>query len=290
MKYSILSPGKFPDYELLDSGNGQKLERFGKNVLIRPESQALWKPQLEWSMWKQMAHARFEAEDNQKGKWHTLKKHPNPWRITYKSSSYSLSMELKLTQFKHVGIFPEQCSHWDYIYSACRSKGKEPKVLNLFAYTGASSLAAKAAGADVVHCEALKQLVGWAKHNMEMSKLSDIRWLIEDAMKFAIREVKRAHLYDGIILDPPTFGNGPKGERFSLDHDLKQLVHLVSQLLKPSSFMVFNSYSFKYSALTIKNMFESEMGEISKAELGELAVKSGEQQSLPLGIYYRFNK
>ncbi|MGB0431275.1 MAG: class I SAM-dependent methyltransferase, partial [Bacteroidia bacterium] len=256
MKYQILSPENFTDYELLDCGDGRKLERFGKIKLIRPEPHATWKSQLSFDEWKSVASAQFISEDGQKGKWENYKDAPTTWRMGYKSSELRLSFILKLTSFKHVGLFPEQCVHWDYIHKASRQM-RGAKVLNLFAYTGAASLAAKAAGADVIHLEGLKQLVSWSKQNMELNKLDNIRWLIEDALKFIKREVKRGNKYHGVIMDPPSFGIGPGGERFVLDDNLAQLIKNVGKVLEPKSFLVCNSYSFKFSALSLKNMFEA---------------------------------
>jgi len=288
MKYTLLSPRSFSDYKLLDCGAGQKLEQFGKVKLIRPEPQAVWKPQLSKAEWENIAHARFISSDGQKGKWEQLKDLPSTWNLKYKSPEYSLTMQLKLTGFKHVGIFPEQSVQWDYIYRNSKRLFK-PKVLNLFAYTGGATMAAKAAGADVIHCESLKQIVAWAKTNMELSKLKDVRWLVEDALKFLKREVKRGNYYDGVILDPPSYGIGPSGERFVLEGQLPMLVSLVQQVLKPKCFVVCNSYSFKFSALSLSNLFMAELDKKGQAEMGELTSPYSEEKSLSHGVFFRYS-
>lgn len=286
MKYQILTPDNFSDYQLIDAGNGKKLERFGRLKLIRPEPSAVWKSQLEWEEWQSIAHAQFNSKDGQKGKWEYLKETPTTWNMQYKSSELSLNFQLKLTSFKHVGLFPEQCVHWDYIHRSCKKK-RGGKVLNLFAYTGAASLAAKSGGADVIHLEAMKQIVSWARQNMDMNKLDGIRWLIEDSIKFLKREVKRGNKYSGVILDPPSFGLGPNGERFILDDQLAQLVRLVGQVLEREAFVLCNSYSFKFSALTLANMFSGHLPGKVYAEMGELASPFGKQGLLAHGVYYR---
>lgn len=287
MKYTILSPRSFSDYKLLDCGAGQKLEQFGKVKLIRPEPQAIWKPQLSKEEWENIAHARFVSSDGQKGKWDQLKDLPSTWNLKYKSPEYSLVMQLKLTSFKHIGIFPEQSVQWDYIYRNSK-RAHKPKVLNLFAYTGGSTLAARSAGADVIHCESLKQLVAWAKMNMDLNKLHDVRWLVEDALKFLKREIKRGNYYDGVILDPPSYGVGPAGERFVLEGQLAMLVSLVLQVLKPKCFVVCNSYSFKYSALSLSNLFMADLDKRGEAEIGELTTPFSEEKALSHGVYFRY--
>lgn len=286
MNYKILTPSKFTDYELLDCGDGYKLERFGKVKLIRPEPQANWKPQLHMDEWMSVANARFETTDGTKGKWQHLRETQSTWRMLYKTSDLKLSFILKLTGFKHVGLFPEQCVHWDYIFKNAKNL-KGAKVLNLFAYTGAASLAAKAAGADVIHLEGLKQLVTWASQNMELNNQSDIRWLVEDARKYVAKEVKRGHKYHGIIMDPPSFGIGPGGERFIIEENLRPLIESVGQMLERQFFVVCNSYSFKYSALSLSNMFQAALPARAQIELGELATPYSNDKMLSHGVFFR---
>jgi len=248
------------DYALLDSGNGLKLERFGQYVLCRPEPKALWEPSMSEGEWKRLCHVFFrpgagfgKAGKEDSGTWDRSKKMDDQWYISYPGAGFSFKLRLGLTAFKHVGVFPEQAPNWEFIYSRTKALkqtlGSTPKVLNLFAYTGGASLAAKAAGADVTHLDSVRQVVTWARGNMEASGLDGIRWVVEDAMKFVRREAKRGHLYDGIILDPPAYGHGPDGEKWKLDELLFEMLRTVASILKPrNSFMVLNLYSNGYSA------------------------------------------
>ena len=228
---TIESPGKFwKDYELIDSGNFEKLERFGQYIMARPEPKALWDKTMDESEWNRLIHTRFKtgagfgkAGKEDSGTWERMKKMNDQWVIRYSGAAEGLDFRLRLglTSFKHVGVFPEQSSNWEYIYRCTRrlsgkaaAEGRpKPKVLNLFAYTGAASLAAKAAGADVTHLDSVRQVVTWARENMELSRLDNIRWVVEDALKFARREAKRGNLYQGIILPQMRGCNpGPAGQ------------------------------------------------------------------------------
>ena len=239
------------DYELLDSGCGEKLERFGSYVLARPEPKALWDKSLSDGEWRRLTHTKFtpgagfgKAGKEDSGTWERLRRMDDQWHIGY-SNPDGLKMDLRLglTSFKHVGVFPEQAPNWDFIYRKVKSMDR-PKVLNLFAYTGAASLAAKAAGADVTHLDSVRQVVTWARGNMESSGLDGIRWIVEDAMKFAKREARRGNRYDGIILDPPAYGHGPDGEKWKLDECLFDMLRTVNEILQPKdSFVVLNLYS-----------------------------------------------
>lgn len=250
-------PGKeWKDYELLDSGRGEKLERFGQVVMCRPEPKALWDKSMTDAEWRRLAHFAFRLSGKNagsgaiedRGTWERLKKADDQWYIRY-SSGPNFRLRLGLTAFKHVGVFPEQAPNWEFIYQQVKRLEGTPKVLNLFAYTGGASLAAKAAGADVTHLDSVRQVVTWARGNMEASGLDGIRWIVEDAMKFVQRETRRGNLYDGIILDPPAYGHGPDGEKWKLDESLFGLLQNVSKILKPKdSFMVLNLYSNGYSA------------------------------------------
>ena len=295
------------DYELLDSGDGQKLERFGRYCLIRPEPKALWAPSLTPAEWLQAAHTRFrpgagfgKAGKEDSGTWESLGKMDGQWYINYKGQAEGpgFSLRLGLTSFKHVGVFPEQAPNWEYIYSSVRDirgrmpGGTVPKVLNLFAYTGAASLAAKAAGADVTHLDSVRQVVTWAKANMERSNLSDIRWVVEDALKFARREARRGNRYNGIILDPPAYGHGPDGEKWKLDECLFDMLRCVASILEPeNSFMVLNLYSNGYSPLLGETTVrEALKGAVGKMESGELALRDRFGKALPLSIYVRVKR
>lgn len=229
----------WPDYELLDAGDGKKLERWGAVITIRPEIQADFKPGWPYDQWLEMAHWEFEEQSSTQGRWLNIKPHaPEQWLISYGN----LNFGLKLTQFKHVGLFPEQQANWCFIKERV-SAGQ--KVLNLFAYTGAASLVARDAGAEVVHVDSVKQLITWANENQERSHLSCIKWVHEDALKFAQRELKRGKQYDGIIMDPPAWGLGAKGEKWKLENHLSTLIETAYGLMNPGAFLILNTYSPK---------------------------------------------
>jgi len=229
----------WPDYELLDAGDGKKLERWGKIITIRPEIQADFKPGWSCAQWQDMAHWEFEEQSSTQGRWKNIKPQaPEQWLIAYGN----LNLGLKLTQFKHVGLFPEQQANWRYIKERVNAG---QKVLNLFAYTGAASLVARDNGAEVVHVDSVKQLITWANENKERSNLSDIKWVHEDALKFAQRELKRGNQYDGIIMDPPAWGLGAKGEKWKLESNLTALIATAHGLMNSGAFLILNTYSPK---------------------------------------------
>ena len=289
------------DYELLDSGSGAKLERFGAYVLSRPEPKALWDPSLPASEWRRLAHTDFtpgagfgKAGKEDSGTWNRLKKMEDQWWIRYANEDgLKMDLRLGLTSFKHVGVFPEQAPNWDWIFRQTRAlaaKGRTPRVLNLFAYTGAASLAARAAGADVTHLDSVRQVVTWARGNMEHSGLDGIRWVVEDAMKFAQREERRGNRYDGIILDPPAYGHGPDGEKWKLDECLFGLLRTVGGILAPQdAFLVLNLYSNGYSALLGETLVRQAMPTAS-LESGELALNDRFGKALPLSIVVRMTR
>ena len=311
---TIESPGKFwKDYELLDSGNFEKLERFGQYIMARPEPKALWDKTMSDTEWNRLIHTRFKtgagfgkAGKEDSGTWEKAKKMADQWVIRYSGAQEGLDFRLRLglTSFKHVGVFPEQSSNWEYIY--CRTKllsdkaaseGKpKPKVLNLFAYTGAASLAAKAAGADVTHLDSVRQVVTWARENMELSRLDNIRWVVEDALKFARREAKRGNLYQGIILDPPAYGHGPDGEKWKLDECLYDILKCVAAILAPQdSFMVLNLYSNGYSAVLGETLVKEAFGikgnhGNTRIDCGELVLQDSYGKNLPLSIFVRMDR
>ncbi|MDO9138746.1 MAG: class I SAM-dependent methyltransferase [Methylobacter sp.] len=227
------------DYELLDAGDGNKLERWGAVVTIRPDIQADFKPAWPWAQWQSTAHWQFEEQSSRSGRWIAIKPDaPGQWPITYGN----LRFVLKLTQFKHLGLFPEQQANWRFIKEHV---GVGHKILNLFAYTGAASLVARDSGAEVVHVDSVKQMLTWANENRELSHLSDIKWVLEDALKFARRELKRGKGYDGIIMDPPAWGLGAKGEQWKLENHLSELIETAHGLMNPGAFLVVNTYSPK---------------------------------------------
>lgn len=286
----ILTPRNWSEYELIDSGNFEKLERFGSLILQRPEPQAVWKPEMSENEWKQLRNAHFVAQGSHKGIWEKQSKLPEQWELSYAHKGLKLKFKLALTAFKHVGLFPEQAANWDYIYHEVKQRNTpKPRVLNLFAYTGGASLAACAAGADVVHVDSVKQVVSWARENMERSSLRDIRWTVEDAVKFAEREQRRGNKYQGIILDPPAYGIGASGERWKLEEQIDHLLRVLSGILDPADhFFLINTYSLGFSALIIQNLLHSVFGRQIEVETGELCLISKTSQFLPLGVYGRF--
>jgi 23S rRNA (cytosine1962-C5)-methyltransferase len=285
----LITPQHWKQYELIDCGNFEKLERFGNYVLARPEPQAVWDKQFEKREWDALMHARFAQKSSHSGNWNKAQKMPDNWHLEYSHKQHKLRFKLALTAFKHVGVFPEQAENWDFIINSIQSfNTKQPKVLNLFAYTGGASLAAKAAGADVVHVDSVKQVVGWARENMELSGLSDIRWTVEDALKFVQREVKRGKKYNGIILDPPAYGIGAGGERWKLEDSINELLKEVAQLLDPKEyFLVLNTYSLGFSALIIENLIDINFPQFKNRETGELYLQAKSGVKLPLGVFAR---
>ena len=287
----LLTPQHWKDYELIDSGNFEKLERFGNYITIRPEPQAMWDKVLTDAEWKKKAHTCFVSKSSSSGVWNKLKQMPDQWRINYAYNGLDINFRLGLTAFKHVGIFPEQSANWDFIYDCTKKlKAETPKVLNLFAYTGGASLAANAAGAETYHLDSIKQVVTWSKENMELSGQKDIRWIIEDALTFVKREVKRGKKYNGIILDPPAYGQGTNGERWKLEDNINEMMKMVGQLLvEDDCFLVLNTYSLGFSALIIENLLQgSKVFKRDKLSIGELYLESSTQQKLPLGVFGRY--
>lgn len=292
-----LTPTHFSDYELIDCGNFVKLERFGNVITIRPEPQAVWDATLNPAEWEKRAHVKFVPKSSSSGDWKKLKNAPEQWQIKYKVRSAKpevgseIQFRLGLTSFKHVGIFPEQAVNWDYIFDSVKQlKTPHPKFLNLFAYTGGASLAAKAAGADVTHLDSIKQVVTWAKQNMELSKLENIRWLVEDALKFVKREVKRGNKYHGVILDPPAFGHGPDGEKWKLEDNISEMMKNVLQLLNNEEhFLILNAYSLGFSSLILENLVQQNF-KPQNLETGELYLQDNFKKKLPLGAFARLRK
>ena len=289
----LLSPSHWKDYELLDCGDFEKLERFGELILIRPEPQAVWAKALSESEWEKLHHIRFKGKSATSGEW--VKKNgksPDRWNISYKTEDIAIKFRLGLTSFKHVGIFPEQAVNWDFIAQQVkRFKNPEPKILNLFAYTGGASLAAKAAGADTTHVDSIKQVVTWANENQELSGLANIRWVVEDALKFVKRELKRGKTYNGIILDPPAYGHGPNGEKWKLEDHIQEMMHDVMQLLDPEEhFLILNAYSMGFSSVIIENLLKNSMPNIQNLHCGELYLQASSGCKLPLGVFGRCSK
>ena len=296
----LLSPQSWNDYQLIDSGDFEKLERFGKYVLRRPEPQAVWRKNLSEKEWEMQADAHFKKEKNknaasdgnEKGEWQLKKHMPEQWLISYHYKTMKLQFRLGLTSFKHVGIFPEQSENWNYIFDTVSElQVGTPRVLNLFAYTGGASLAAKAAGADVSHVDSVKQVLNWSRQNMEASSLENIRWVLEDALKYVKREVRREKKYEGIILDPPSYGRGPDGEKWVLEEQIAELMDACGDLLEPkNSFCVLNLYSMGFSSLIADNLVTDYFSSPENREYGELYLPDNAGRKLPLGIFCRFRR
>lgn len=288
----LIKPGQWKDYELIDSGNFEKLERFGNQVLIRPEPQAVWDKSLSNEMWQKKSNAKFQKEkkDPEKGSWIINKGCKEQWAVEYNYKSLNMKMRLGLTSFRHIGIFPEQADNWNFIYDRIKlMKLVRPKVLNLFAYTGGASLAACAAGAEVVHVDSVKPVISWARENMELSRLDGIRWMVEDALKFVKREVRRGSRYNGIILDPPAYGRGADGEKWVLEENINEMLKLCSELLEPDEyFMLMSLYSMGFSSLISKNLIDQIFGKHDNLEYGELFLEDSFEKRLPLGTVARF--
>jgi 23S rRNA (cytosine1962-C5)-methyltransferase len=283
------TPQNWHDYELLDCGNFEKLERFGSVILRRPEPQALWDKVWDEIEWKKLTDITFRQNGSHNGEWINPKKKPTKWHLNYQNPNFNLKFNLSLTSFKHVGIFPEQAANWDYIYDNLKPI-KDAKFLNLFAYTGGASIAAKAAGADVTHVDSVKQVISWSKENMEASKLDNIRWVVEDAMKYVKREVKRGKTYHGIILDPPAYGIGANGERWQLEDNINELLKDISLLLDPEEhFLILNVYSLGLSALLVQNLVQQSFKQTVNLENGELYLQAKSGVQLPLGILARYH-
>ncbi len=288
---------RFEDYELIDSGNFEKLERFGKFITRRPEPQAIWQRSLDEREWQRLADASFlrDAKSEERGEWRTKPSMPSRWTVAYDYKEMHLRMRLGLTSFKHVGIFPEQAENWNFIYDRVEAlsslKGRKAKILNLFAYTGGATLAARAAGADITHVDSVKQVVTWSRENMESSGLEGVRWMVEDALRFVKREVRRGNRYDGIILDPPAYGRGPEGEKWVLESHIGEMLAACAELLeREGAFLVLNLYSMGLSAMLARTAVRQAFGTPKAEEAGELFFADRAGKELPLGTYYRFTR
>ena len=288
----------FSDYQLIDSGDYEKLERFGRYILRRPEPQAVWRKALSENDWEKQTDAWFRkekgkavADGNEKGEWILSPSMPQQWFITYSYKTMKLRFRLGLTAFKHVGIFPEQAANWDYIFDAVGQFPTPPVVLNLFAYTGGASLAAKAAGADVVHVDSVRQVLNWSRENMDASGLDNIRWICEDALKFVKREVKRGKRYRGIVSDPPAYGRGPEGEKWILEDHIADLMESCSKIVDESGFFcVLNLYSMGFSSLVAENLLNDYFPNLKELSSGELFLSDQAGRKLPLSVFCRGKK
>lgn len=276
------------DYELIDSGNGKKLERYGGIVMDRPDPQALWQPLKDRTVWNR-ANAVFMRE-GKSTKWHTDKTVPTSWNINFDN----LVFEIRPTSFKHTGIFPEHRENWKWMRSLIKKSKRPIKVLNLFGYTGGASLACAQAGAEVVHIDGSKMAIGWAKKNQELSGLEEkpIRWILDDAILFLKREAKRGNKYDGIVMDPPAFGRGPKGEVWKIEEQFEELMKLSKAVLSDAPlFFLINGYASGYSPIAYQNNLADLLQKYGGAtETGELAIQeAGTGRLLPCGIFARWS-
>lgn len=266
------------DYELIDTSAGEKLERWGDIILIRPDPQIIWDTPKNHFLWKN-ANAKYHRSNSGGGAWETFKPTPESWKIKYKD----LNFGLKLMGFKHTGIFPEQATNWDFIKDKITKSEKKLKVLNLFAYTGAASLSAAKAGAQVCHVDASKGMVTWARENSKISNLDNapIRWLIDDCIKFVEKEKRRGNQYDGIIMDPPSYGRGPGGEVWKLEDKLFSLLNMCSEILSnDAKFVILNSYTTGLSPSVMEcilnvTVAKNHKGMVSSSEIGLPVSASG---------------
>lgn len=264
------------DYELLDAGNGKKLERWGTTYTIRPDRNAYFPMQLTEAEWREKVDFEFVETSTTTGEWIKRKADAEPeWEIRYGKAIFNI----KLTNFKHVGLFPEQQTNWEFIQNKVK---KDQKILNLFGYTGAASIIARLNNAEVLHCDSVKNVLNWGKENMEASEVEGIKWVLEDALKFAKREVSRNNTYRAIIMDPPAFGIGVKKERWKLEDKFQELLQTTKQLIEPGGFIILNTYSPKLTAPEIKRMASS-IFPTQKVQVSRLSMKTTTGKRLDFG-------
>lgn len=291
---NIITENGWNDYRLLDSGLGRKLEQFGRVLVSRPEPQALWEKSLSESEW-QKADASFtnaseKDDDDDKGRWEIHnRKLPETWPVEV----LGVKMLCRLMTYRHMGLFPEQRPHWEWISNSCKTSTKPLKILNLFAYTGAASLIVAKHDAEVTHVDASKKAIQWAKENQSESGLEGgkIRWICDDATKFVAREIRRGNKYDGILLDPPRYGRGPEGEVWKFESDVSPLLASCAQLLADDAkFMILTAYAMRLSSLTLHHMMNDALkGRGGKLDHGELLLndQSG-ARPLPTSMFARW--
>ncbi len=261
----------FNDYELIDAVNGERLERWKDIILIRPDPQIMWRGERKNPLWNN-AHAKYHRSNSGGGYWENLKAVPKAWSVNYKD----LTFRLKPMDFKHTGLFPEQAVNWDLMSECIKKSDRSLKVLNLFAYTGGATVACLKAGASVTHVDASKGMVQWAKENANASGVGDrpVRWLVDDCLKFIAREIRRGNKYDGIVMDPPSYGRGPNGEVWKIEQQLDELLYQTSKILSEDAvFFLLNSYSGGISPTIINYMVKNivigrRKGEVTTTEIG----------------------
>ncbi len=295
---TLITTQGFADYTLLDAGGGRKLEKFGKITVDRPEPQALWQPRLTKAEWA-MANAVFSAsgEDDEKGKWRIDRPVPEAWPVRIPLSGASdaaVTVNCKLSGLWHLGLFPEQLPHWQFMLERIAAvRGETPRVLNLFGYTGAASLLAAKAGAEVTHVDASKKAIAWGRENQTLSKLeaAKIRWLLDDAAKFVARDVRRGKTYHVILVDPPKFGRGPEGEVWDLFTSLPGFLNDCVKLLAPQhAAMVLTVYAIRASSIAFEQLMRDALsGKGGNFSSGELAIASKAGPSVPTSLFVRWN-
>ncbi len=278
------------EYEVLDTSAGEKLERWGDYILVRPDPQVIWKTPKPEPGWKQ-PHGHYHRSNRGGGTWQNLGL-PQRWQIHYRD----LTFHLQPFQFKHTGLFPEQAVNWDWFGDKIRQADRPVRVLNLFAYTGGATLAAAAAGASVTHVDASRGMVGWAKENAAASRLADrpIRWLVDDCVKFVEREIRRGNRYDGIIMDPPSYGRGPKGEIWKIEEKIHPLIQSCTQILSEDPlFFLVNSYTTGLQPAVLSYLINTEVtarfgGRVEAEEIGLPVTANG--LVLPCGASGRWSR
>ena len=278
---------EWKDYEILDMADGQKLERWGNVILIRPDPQIIWKNKSFPEKWYK-ANAKYNRSSTGGGSWQYNKKVPENWQVKYKE----LTFNIKPMGFKHTGLFPEQAVNWDWMISKIKNAKRPIKVLNLFAYTGGATVACSYAGAEVCHVDSSKGMTTWAKENVASSGLADrkVRYIVDDVVKFVNREIRRGNKYDGIIMDPPSYGRGTNGEVWKFEENISELVELCSKVLLDNPlFFLINSYTTGISSTVLENILRLNIKKNGKYSNGEIGLPmSGSKLVLPCGIYGRW--
>ncbi len=277
------------DYEILDMANGERLERWGNVILIRPDPQIIWKNKSFPKKWD-LANARYNRSSSGGGGWKYNKKMPESWKIKYKD----LTFNIKPMGFKHTGLFPEQAVNWDWMISKIKNEKRDIKILNLFAYTGGATVACSYAGASVCHVDSSKGMTTWAKENLASSGLSDrpVRFIVDDVVKFVNREIRRGNKYDGIIMDPPSYGRGTNGEVWKFEDNISDLVELCSKVLSDNPlFFLINSYTTGISSTVLENILRLNIKKDGKFSHGEIGLPmTNSKLILPCGIYGKWEK
>ncbi|MFI3210833.1 MAG: class I SAM-dependent methyltransferase [Peptostreptococcaceae bacterium] len=286
----LLLADKWNDYELIDMGSGEKLERWGEIVLRRPDPQVMWPIEKEVGLWKN-PHGHYHRSSRGGGEWEHKKKYSEKWTINYKDLKFNISP----TGFKHTGLFPEQAANWDWSMNLIQNANRPIKVLNLFAYTGGATVACAYAGAEVCHVDASKGMVNWAKENLHTSGLQDrkVRFIVDDVVKFVEREIRRGNKYDAIIMDPPSYGRGPKGEIWQIEEKLFGLVELCTKVLSDKQlFFLINSYTTGLSPIILEHILNATVKKKAgsgKVYGGEIGIPTSvDKKVLPCGIFGRW--